>query len=233
MYSRTETEYLLREDPRITQHTLYYDILTAIARGASTPTKIGAALERPRNAVAHPLGILESAGYVRREQDILRSRHPVITLADPVIRFNQLITLPHATAVEQGFADRVWQTAAPTFNSKILGPHFEDLARDFTRRYAHALLPGGLPGPVGTTEVADPAARTKHEVDVIALAAGERPQAPRAKIALLGEAKATVAPAEPGIWNDWNASAPCWPIRGMAPRRPRWLWTRCTASTGT
>ncbi len=95
--------------------------------------------------------------------------------------------------MEQGFAEQVWQQAAPTFNSKILGPHFEDLARDFTRRYAHTLLPGGLPGPVGTTEVADPVARTKHEVDVIALAAGERPQAPRAKIALLGEAKATVA----------------------------------------
>ncbi|WP_327102684.1 ATP-binding protein [Nonomuraea glycinis] len=193
VYSRTETEYLLREDPRITQHTLYYDILTTIAQGAGTPSKIGAALERPRNAVAHPLGVLESTGYVRREQDILRARHPVITLADPVIRFNQLITLPQATAVEQGFAEQVWRQAAPTFNSKILGPHFEDLARDFTRRYAHALLPGGLPGPVGTTEVADPVARTKHEVDVIALAAGERPQAPRARIALLGEAKATVA----------------------------------------
>jgi hypothetical protein len=193
VYSRTETEYLLREDPRITQHTLYYDILTAIANGATTPSKIGAALERPRNAVAHPLGVLESTGYIRREQDILRAKHPVITLADPVIRFNQLVTLPQAAAVEQGFAEQVWQQAAPTFNSKILGPHFEDLARDFTRRYAHTLLPGGLPGPVGTTEVADQAARTKHEVDVIALAAGERPQGPRAKIALLGEAKATAA----------------------------------------
>ncbi|MFF4631793.1 AAA family ATPase [Streptomyces griseorubiginosus] len=193
VYSRTETEYLLREDPRITQHTLYYDILTAIANGATTPSKIGAALERPRNAVAHPLGVLESTGYIRREQDILRSKHPVITLADPVIRFNQLITLPQAAAVEQGLAEHVWQQATPTFNSKILGPHFEDLARDFTRRYAHTLLPGGWPGPVGTTEVADQAARTKHEVDVIALAAGERPQAPRARIALLGEAKATAA----------------------------------------
>lgn len=193
VYSRTETEYLLREDPRITQHTLYYDILTAIAQGATTPTKIGAALERQRNAVTHPLDVLESTSYVQREQDILRPRHPVITLADPVIRFNQLITLPQAAIVEQGFAEEAWQAAAPTFNSKILGPHFEDLARTFTRRYAHTLLPGGLPGPVGTTEVADPEARTKHEVDVIALALGERPRAPRARIVLLGEAKATAA----------------------------------------
>ena len=190
VHSRIETEYLLREDPRITQHTLYYDILTAIAQGASTPTKIGSALARQRNAVAHPLHVLESTGYVQREQDILRPRHPVITLTDPVIRFNQLITVPQAGAIEQGFAAEAWRASAPTFNSKVLGPHFEELARIWTLRYAHAVLPGGLPGPVGTTEVPDPAARTKHEVDVLAL--GERPQAPRARIALLGEAKATL-----------------------------------------
>jgi AAA+ ATPase superfamily predicted ATPase len=193
VYSRTETEYLLREDPRITQHTLYYDILTAIADGATTPSKIGAALQRQRTAVTHPLDVLASTGYIQREQDILRSRHPAITLADPVVRFNQLIALPQAATIEQGFAEEAWQAAAPTFNSKILGPHFEDLARTFTRRYAHTLLPDGLPGPVGTTEVADPGARTKHEVDVLALALGERPQSPRARVALLGEAKATAA----------------------------------------
>lgn len=193
VYSRTETEYLLREDPRVTQHTLYYDVLTAIAQGATTPSKIGAALGRQRNTVTHPLDVLESTGYIQREQDILRARHPVITLTDPVIRFNQLVTLPQAGAIEQGFAEQVWQASAPTFSSKILGPHFEHLARDWTRRYAHAVLPGGLPGPVGMTVVPDPAARTTHEVDVIALELGQRPQAPRARIALLGEAKATAA----------------------------------------
>ncbi len=193
VYSRTETEYLLREDPRITQHSLYYDVLSAIAQGATTPAKVGASLGRQRNAVAHPLDVLASTGYVQRERDALRPRHPVIRLADPVIRFNQLVTLPQAATVEQGFAEQVWQTSAPTFNSKVVGPHFEDLARDWTRRFAHAVLPDGVPGPVGTTEVADPAARTKHEVDVVALALGERPQGPRARVALLGEAKATAA----------------------------------------
>jgi hypothetical protein len=193
VYSRTETEYLLREDPRITQHTLYYDILTAIAQGASTPTKIGAALARQRNAVTHPLSVLESTGYLQREQDVLRTRHPVITLTDPVVRFNQLVTLPQASAIEEGFAEQAWQASVPTFNSKVLGPHFENLARAWTRQFAHTVLPGGLPGPVGTTEVPDPAARTKHEIDVLALAFGERLQAPRARIALIGEAKATAA----------------------------------------
>ena len=198
VYSRTETEYLLREDPRITHHTLYYDILTAIAQGATTPTKIGAALERQRNAVTHPLDVLKSTGCIQREQ---------------------------------GFAKQAWQAAAPTFNSKILGPHFEDPARAFTRRYAHLLLPEGLPGPAGTTEVADPAARTKHEVDVIALALGERPQAPRARVALIGEAKATAA--VPVTSNASSTSRACSPARAMRPQAPRWLCSPCTASTRT
>jgi DNA-binding MarR family transcriptional regulator len=44
--------------------------------GASTPSKIGAALGRQRNAVTHPLDVLESTGYIHREQDLLRARHP-------------------------------------------------------------------------------------------------------------------------------------------------------------
>ncbi|MEU0677198.1 hypothetical protein ABZ330_30715 [Streptomyces sp. NPDC006172] len=49
-------------------------------------------------------------------------------------------------------------------------------------------------GTVGTAEIVDPTARTKHEVDLLAMAPGERPQNPRAAITLIGEAKATVQP---------------------------------------
>ncbi|MFF4759750.1 hypothetical protein [Streptomyces sp. NPDC001292] len=49
-------------------------------------------------------------------------------------------------------------------------------------------------GAAGTAQIADPAARTKHEVDLLAVATGERPQSPRAATALIGQAKATVQP---------------------------------------
>lgn len=192
MYSRAEAEYLLREDPRITHSTLYYDLLSAIAQGASTPSKIGAALGRERTAVTYPLAVLESTGYVTRDQDLLKARNPIITLTDPIIRFNQLIALPQAEAIEQGFSTEAWRAALPTYNSKILGPHFEALAREWTRRYAHEVLPTGLPGSVGMCEVADQNARTKHEIDVLALALGQRSQNPRAEIVVIGEAKATL-----------------------------------------
>lgn len=193
LYSRVEAEFLLREDPRITHRTLYYDLLSAVARGASTPARIGSLLERQRSAVVAPLEVLESTGYLRKEQDLLKSRNPVITVADPVIRFNQLITLPLVDLVEHGRAGQAWQESRPTFHSKILGPHFEELARRWTRAFASQETTLRT-GTLGATEVADPAARTKHEVDVIALAPGERPRAARARIALLGEAKATIQP---------------------------------------
>ncbi|WP_250213307.1 AAA family ATPase [Acrocarpospora catenulata] len=193
LYTRVEAEFLLREDPRITHRTLYYDLLTAVSEGASTPSKIGAVLERPRASVVAPLEVLESTGYLRKSQDLLKARNPVITVIDPIIRLNQLVTLPFADEIERGRAGRVWAASQPTVNSKILGPHFEELAREWTRSFGQDET-GSRWGLTGAAEVADPRARTRHEVDVLALTPGQRPQAPRAGIALIGEAKATVRP---------------------------------------
>lgn len=197
VFTRTETEYLLREDPRITRRTLYYDVLTAIARGASSPTKIGGLVGRERTALAHPLDVLASSGYVVKEADVLRGRNTSIKLADPVIRFNQLIAVPRADLIDRGRADQAWRASAATFQSKILGPHFEDLARQWTGHYAHELLPGLELGAIGTTVVSDPRAKTAHEVDVVALDLDSRPQQPGARIHLLGEAKATIERRSP------------------------------------
>lgn len=193
LYSRVEADFLLREDPRITHRAVYYDLLSAVAGGASTASKIGGIVKRERSTVVEPLSVLESTGYVRRDDDVLKPRHPTIRVADPVIRFNQLITLPLSDLVEHDRADRAWQDSRPTFSSKILGPHFEELSRHWTRAYGSAESDVDL-GPVGGTEVPDRAARTKHELDVIALAPGERPQRSGTRIALIGEAKATVMP---------------------------------------
>lgn len=137
-----------------------------------------------------PCAIREAGGP---PSDLLKARHPAISVADPVIRFNQLITLPMVDLVERRRGAQVWQSSRPTYHSKILGPHVEETAREWARSFA--LDETGLSlGAVGTAEIADPAARTRHEVDLLAIAPGERPQNPRAAIALIGEAKATVQP---------------------------------------
>src|SRR5262249_45307577 len=129
LYSPAEAEFLLREDPRIPHRTRYYDLLSAVAQGASTPTRIGGLLQRQRSALVGPLEVLESTGYLRKEQDLLKSRNPVITVADPVIRFNQLITLPLVDMVEHGRAREAWRGTRPTLPPKILGPPLEGLRR--------------------------------------------------------------------------------------------------------
>jgi hypothetical protein len=186
VFTRTEVDYLLREDPRITARSLYYDILSAVAAGARTPAKIGAAIGRDSNAVRYPIGVLESAGYLTRAHDLLRQRKPVISVCDAVIRFDRLITAPHLGQLELGRAQPVWRAAASTFRSNILGPHFEELARDWVHRFAPDELnrPTGF-GEVGFGSVQDNSGRAKHDIDVLAVEGDH--------IRLIGEAKATVA----------------------------------------
>ncbi|MFD3507527.1 ATP-binding protein [Nocardia sp. NPDC058666] len=185
VFTHSEVDYLLREDPRITSRAIYFDILSAIAAGAHTPTAIGGAIGRDANAVRYQLGVLESAGYISRMSDLLRARKPTITVADPLIRFDRLITAPHLGQLEFGRAARVWSSAAPTFRSNILGAHFEQLARDWAGRFAPDELnrPDGF-GDIGFATVQDNAGRAKHEIDVLGVSGRS--------ITLIGEAKATL-----------------------------------------
>lgn len=94
LYSRTETEYLLREDPRLDQRATYYPLLSAMVSGATTPTEIGARIGKERSTTAHALEVLEAAGYAQRDQDLLKKRSPSYLVPDPMIRFNQAVTIP-------------------------------------------------------------------------------------------------------------------------------------------
>lgn len=187
LFSRSETEYLLREDPKFTGSALHYAILGSVAAGATSPAKIGGLLERDRTTLARPLDALVAAGYLRYESDPLWQRRPVITIADPIVRFHNLITVGQHDLVETGRSAQAWQAALPTFTSRILGPHFEDCARDWTRHHGHEVVRGGI-GTVASTVVNDQAGRARHEIDVLGL----EQRSDRATIRLIGEAKATV-----------------------------------------
>lgn len=190
----TEADYLLRDDPRITDRALYQSVLTAISRGAGTPSKIGAILGRNDRSLAHPLTVLESGGLVRRGGDVLKQRGGWYTLTDPIVRFNELVLLPRRGEFEEHRGEQAIMAAEPTISAQVLGPHFEALCREWTAWYA-ASEGLDLPvGAVGSTVINDAQGKTKHEVDVVALAAGEIPGRREARIALIGEAKCTNRP---------------------------------------
>ncbi len=192
LFSRSETEYLLREDPQFTGSTLHYSILGAVAAGATSPAKIGGLLQRDRTALTRPIDALTSAGYLRYESDPLWERRPIITVADPIVRFHNLITLAQHDLVETGRSAHAWQAAQPTFASRILGPHFEQCARDWLRWHL-AEVTDELTNLVASTVVNDRAGRARHEVDVVGL----HRNSGRATITFLGEAKATITARGP------------------------------------
>lgn len=189
-----EDEYLLHEEPRITSSALYFSILGAIAAGASTPTRIGAITGRAATALTEPLKVLERAGFVIGDHDLLQQRRPHWGLADPIMRTLRLLVRPHHAELELRRFDEVWPQLQATIGSQIVGPHFEQLAREWVRRFAEPGATGGRIGAVGRTVINDVQGHTRHEIDVLALAAGEPPRSFPARILVIGEAKASISP---------------------------------------
>lgn len=187
-----EPDYLLAEDPRIGDRTIYHAIWAAVSSGATTPTQIGSLVGMDARSLTYHLGIMRDALFLRYEQDLILQRRPVITVADPAVRFHNLIVRPNLAELEIRESSAVWKRSQQTFFAKVLGPHFEDMAREWVRWYGRE---AGLDdvGQVGTTVVACQEHRG-HEVDVIALDRTSLPRSRGARITLLGEAKNTNRP---------------------------------------
>lgn len=183
-----ETDYLLREDPRITDKQIYNSVLSAVATGAHSPTKIGGIVGRDINQLRHPLQVLESAGFLSRSEDVLVQRRPSYTITDPVVRFSQVVIEPFRVMLEDRDAAGAWASAQPDFRSRVLGPHFEKISRLWTSNAPDGTWSAPI-GVVGTTVVNDSRGRAQHEVDVIALHRGDRRFQDKARIAVIGEAK--------------------------------------------
>ena len=192
-----EDEYLLAEEPGIADRALYHSVLSAVADGASTETAVASRLGRDRVAVQHPLRVLKEAGFLVGEEDALRRRRPVLRLADPLVRFLHVVVRPDRAAYEDRATSTTFAAARPRFRAQVLGPRFEELAREWTARHASQETTGGDVGRVAPAVVNDPGGATQHQVDVVALARGSGGRRPQVR--LLGEAKYTrqaVGPAQ-------------------------------------
>lgn len=183
-----EARRVVHEDPRIRDTATYSSVLAVVAAGESSPTKIGGLLGRPATSLAHQIGMLAAAGFIERRHDLLHERRPVVTVADQLVRFHELVIEPFQADLEAGRAGQVWAEANHTVESKIYGPHFEALAAEWVARYA-ADEAGLMTGPVGQSVVVCREHRTGHEIDILALERGGRARTPGTPIAFIGEAK--------------------------------------------
>lgn len=139
----------------------------------------------------HPLRALEEAGFVDRDDDVFRSRRPIYRLADPIVRFHHVITRADLARFEDRRFTEAWPQARARFATHVLGPHFEQLAREFTFRFASPATTGGPVASVGPAVVNDHKGRSQHELDVVATV---RVPNGASEVVAIGEAKHTNRP---------------------------------------
>ncbi|MGH8987869.1 MAG: hypothetical protein ACRDXC_04620 [Acidimicrobiales bacterium] len=165
---------------------LYTSILAAVAAGNSTQTSITSQLGRSQQSLLRPLEGLVKAGFLAKHDDALRQRRPVYRIVDPIIRFHQVVRQPRMALFEERRGVEAWADAKSSFESLVLGPHFEHLARECVRRVGNTLF--GVPiVTAGATVVNDREGRAQHELGIVALRAGTGPQ--HRVVEAIGEAK--------------------------------------------
>jgi AAA+ ATPase superfamily predicted ATPase len=185
-----EARYLLAEEPELHDTALYHSVLAAIASGNASRGGVADYLGRKSTDLAHPLHVLEDVGLIRHEPDAFRRNRSAYRIAEPLVTFYHAVMRPNWGDLERpGRAPAVWRRVRATFQSKVLGPHFETLCREWARWYAASETYGGHAVRVAAGTVNDPAAKAGHEVDVAVFGHDDHD---REVLLAIGEAK----------WND-------------------------------
>jgi hypothetical protein len=136
---------------------LYHSVLAAVADGNSTRGGIASYLARKATDIAHPINVLEDAGLLVREPDAFRDNRAAYRIAEPFVTFHHAIMRPVWNQIERpGSAQRVWQASQHRFASQVLGPHFEQICRDWALHHVEPEVLGGLPVKVSAGTVHDP-----------------------------------------------------------------------------
>lgn len=185
-----EARYLLADEPELRDTSLYHSVLAAIAAGNTGRGGIASYLGRRSGDLAHPLTVLEDCGLVIREPDAFKDNRTHFRIAEPLVTFYHAVMRPIWSDLEHSRdareSRRLWQRSQRRFQSSILGPHFERLCRTWTRHMAPEDLLPDLPHRVISGTVNDPAARTSHEVDIVAYGLDDDNRQP---LLAIGEAK--------------------------------------------
>lgn len=181
-----EARYLLAEETGIREPALYNSVLAAIAAGNTTRGGIANFVGRKSTELVHPLNVLEDSGLITRQSDPFHGRRSLFRITEPLITFYEAVMRNSWARLEQRQAGAVWRRQQATFGSKVVGPHFETICREWAAGVGEDTF-GDLPAEVTAGSVTDPGGRGQIEVDVAVLGPG-LPGEPR-RVLSLGEAK--------------------------------------------
>jgi hypothetical protein len=170
-----EARYILAEEPDIQDTALYQAVLAAIADGNTTRGGIAGYLERKSTDLAHPLGVLHDAGLITHETEAFKKNRSSYRIAEPLLTFYHAVMRPAWGDLERpGRAPQVWRRSQHAFRSNVVGPHFEEICRQWIRWHAGPETHGGAYlSRVASGTVSDPGARKTAEVDVAAFGPGD------------------------------------------------------------
>lgn len=186
-----EGRLAVAEDQQLREGQLYWGMLAAIAGGADRWTELSQTLGGKQGSLSHALDVLVDAGWIERRQDPLRDRRSRFELAEPIVRFHQLVIERFAGRLRRpGAAATVWEDAQPIVRSQIYGYHLERLAREWVRDFASQESVGGVPDEVEATELAG-----VGQLDLVAV---ERSVTGARKVIAIGEVKSGTEPVGTG-----------------------------------
>jgi uncharacterized protein len=165
-----EARYLLAAEAELHDMGLYHSVLAAIADGKTTRGNIANYIGRKSGDLAHPLNVLMDCGLVERRSDAFRENQATYEIAEPLISFYHAVMRPiWSDLAHTRNAAHLWERSQPRFTSNVLGSHFEQLARHWTRYFAPEAAVGGFPARVEPGTVNDPVSKTTRQVDVVAV----------------------------------------------------------------
>lgn len=182
-----EARYLLADEPDLHDPGLYHSVLAAIAAGNTSRGGIASYLGRKAGDLAHPLTVLEDCGLVNREPDAFRDNRTNFRIADPLLTFYHAVMRPIWSDLEHTRdASRLWRRSRQRFAGNVMGSHFEQICRHWTRHMAPPELFGDYPNRVAGGTVNDARGRIAHEVDVVVFGLDDDDRRP---LLAIGEAK--------------------------------------------
>jgi AAA+ ATPase superfamily predicted ATPase len=182
-----EARYLLAAESELHDMGLYHSVLAAIAGGKTTRGGIATYTGRKSGDLAHPLNVLMDCGLVRRQPDAFRDNQSTYEIAEPLITFYHAVMRPiWSDLAHVRDPSSLWERSQHRFTANVLGPHFEQLCRHWTRYFAPQEVTGGFLTRVDSGTVNDPGNKKTCQVDVAAFGFDDRD---RETLLAIGEVK--------------------------------------------
>ena len=161
-----EGRVLVGEDPVLSDRSLYWGVLAAIADGKRRRSDIAKAVGRLDSALSFPLKVLVDGDYIEQRPDPLHRGRSTWLLNDPIVRLHRVVIEPEQRRLTRGLATEVIVDNRGRIAQLIYGPHLEWLAAEWVLAHATGEEIGGRPRLVGAGVLA--ARGQRHQLDLIA-----------------------------------------------------------------